>query len=69
MSSIDINKLKSNLEKNGIFIIDYYTLDNKCAMLKVFVIQINQFLLIYIPKDTDKVPLLQLFYQLFLNYF
>ena len=50
MSSIDINKLKSNLEKNGIFIIDYYTLDNKCAMLKVFVIQINQFLLIYIPS-------------------
>jgi len=50
MSSIDINKLKANLEKYGIFILEYYTIDNKCAMLKGFVTQINQFLLIYIPS-------------------
>ena len=50
MSLIDINKLKSILEKSGIIIIDYYTLDDKCAMLKTFIYNVNQFLLIYIPS-------------------
>lgn len=49
MTTIDIGKLKSTLEKSGIIITDYYTLEGKCAMLKAFVYGINQFLLIYIP--------------------
>lgn len=49
MSTIDVSKLKGSLEKSGILIIDYYLLEGKCAMLKVFVYSINQFILIYIP--------------------
>ena len=49
MSTIDLSKLKASLEKSGILIIDYYLLEEKCAMLKAFVYSINQFLLIYIP--------------------
>ena len=49
MSTIDIGKLKSTLEKSGIIIVDYYTLEGKCAMIKAFVYGVNQFLLIYIP--------------------
>ena len=49
MSAIDLSKLKTSLEKSGILIIDYYLLEEKCAMIKAFVYSINQFLLIYIP--------------------
>ena len=49
MTTIDISKLKSSLEKSGIVIIDYYILDEKCAMLKAFIYSIQQFILIYIP--------------------
>ena len=49
MSTIDIHKLKLSLDKAGISIIEYYLLEEKCAMLKVFVYSIQQFLLVYIP--------------------
>ena len=49
MSSIDLSKLKASLEKTGILIVEYYLLEEKCAMLKAYVYSINQFLLIYIP--------------------
>lgn len=47
--SIDLHKLKVSLENSGILIIDYYLLEGKCAMIKAFIYDINQFLLIYIP--------------------
>jgi hypothetical protein len=49
MSTIDLSKLKASLEKTGILIVEYYLLEEKCAMLKAYVYTINQFLLIYIP--------------------
>jgi hypothetical protein len=49
MSTIDLSKLKASLEKTGILIVEYYLLEEKCAMLKAYVYNINQFLLIYIP--------------------
>ena len=49
MSTIDLSKLKASLEKTGILIVEYYLLEEKCAMLKAYVYSINQFLLIYIP--------------------
>jgi len=49
MSSIDLSKLKASLEKSSILIVEYYLLEEKCAMLKAYVYSINQFLLIYIP--------------------
>jgi hypothetical protein len=47
--SLDINKLRQSLEKSSIYFIDYYMLDGKCAMIKAYMYQINQFLFIYIP--------------------
>jgi hypothetical protein len=49
MSTIDLSKLKASLEKSSILIVEYYLLEEKCAMLKAYVYSINQFLLIYIP--------------------
>ena len=49
MSAIDLSKLKASLEKTGILIVEYYLLEEKCAMLKAYIYSINQFLLIYIP--------------------
>lgn len=49
MSTIDLSKLKASLEKIGILIVEYYLLEEKCAMLKAYIYSINQFLLIYIP--------------------
>ena len=49
MSTIDIYKLKSTLEKSGIFLIEYYIIDDKCAMIKSFMYAIQQFVIIYIP--------------------
>jgi len=47
--SIDLSKLKTSLEQSGVLIIDYYLLDETCAMIKAFVYNINQFIFIYIP--------------------
>jgi len=49
MSTLDLNKLKVSLEESGVNIIEYYLIDEKCAMIKAFVYEINQFLLIYVP--------------------
>lgn len=49
MSTIDLSKLKASLEKSSILIVEYYLLEEKCAMLKAYIYSINQFLLIYIP--------------------
>ena len=49
MSSIDLSKLKKSLENSGILVIDYYTLDGKCSMIKAYIYSIQQFLFIYIP--------------------
>ena len=49
MSTIDLSKLKASLEKIGFLIVEYYLLEEKCAMLKAYIYSINQFLLIYIP--------------------
>lgn len=47
--SIDLTKLKISLEQNGIIIVEYYLLEEKCAMLKAFAYGVNQFIFIYIP--------------------
>jgi len=49
MSIIDLSKLKNSLENSGISVIDYYTLDGKCSMIKAYIYSIQQFLFIYIP--------------------
>jgi hypothetical protein len=47
--SIDSKKLKKMLEKYDIHIIEYYSLDGDCAIIKCFLTQVTEFLLIYIP--------------------
>lgn len=48
--SLDIKKFKRILQKFDISIIEYYSIDNKCAMIKAFIDSICEFLLIYIPS-------------------
>lgn len=49
MSTIDLNKLKHKLDKSNILILEYYLIEDKCAMIKAYMYDINQFLIIYIP--------------------
>jgi hypothetical protein len=46
--SLDIKKFKKILQKNEITIINYYRLDGKCALIKAFLNNICEFLLIYV---------------------
>jgi hypothetical protein len=46
---IDKKKLLELLSSSDIIVIDYYTIDNECAMLKCFLGKIFEFVLIYIP--------------------
>ncbi len=48
--SIDSKKLKKTLEKHHIYVIEYFCMDNDCAMLKCFLSKICEYLLIYIPS-------------------
>jgi hypothetical protein len=48
--SLDIKKFKKILQKFDISIIEYYSIDGKCAMIKAFIDSICEFLLIYIPS-------------------
>lgn len=47
--SLDIKKLKKSLQKFDISIIEYYSIDGKCSMIKAFIDTICEFLIIYIP--------------------
>jgi hypothetical protein len=49
MSTIDLDKLKHKLDKSNILILEYYLIEDKCAMIKAYMYDINQFLIIYIP--------------------
>lgn len=48
--SLDIKKFKKILNKFNISIIEYYSIDRKCAMIKAFIDSICEFLIIYIPS-------------------
>lgn len=48
--SLDIRKFKKILQKFDISIIEYYSIDKKCAMIKAFIDSICEFLIIYIPS-------------------
>jgi hypothetical protein len=48
--SIDSNKLKSLLAKNNILIVEYYCIDQECAMIKCFLLDVCEFIIIYIPS-------------------
>ena len=45
---LDIKKFKKILQKNDISIVNYYCLDGKCALIKAFLNNICEFLLIYV---------------------
>jgi hypothetical protein len=47
---IDAKKLKKTLEKHNIYVIEYFCMDNDCAMLKCFLSKVCEYLLIYIPS-------------------
>ena len=46
--SLDIKKFKKILQKNDISIVEYYRLDGKCALIKTFLNNVYEFLLIYV---------------------
>lgn len=50
MSSLDIKKFKKILQKFDISVVEYYSIDRKCAMIKAFIHNICEFLIIYIPS-------------------
>ena len=50
MSGLDIKKFKKILQKYDISIIEYYSIDKKCAIIKAFINSICEFLIIYIPS-------------------
>jgi len=50
MSGLDIKKFKKILQKYDLSIVEYYNIDKKCAMIKVFINSICEFLIIYIPS-------------------
>lgn len=50
MSGLDIKKFKKILQKYDMSIIEYYSIDKKCAIIKAFINSICEFLIIYIPS-------------------
>lgn len=48
--SLDIKKFKKILSKFNISIIEYYSIDKKCAMIKAFIDSICEYIIIYIPS-------------------
>lgn len=48
--SIDFKKLKKLLDANHITPLEYFCMDNECAMIKCFFNKNGEFLLIYIPS-------------------
>jgi len=48
--SLDIKKFKKILQKNDISIVEYFRLDGKCALIKTFLNNVCEFLLIYVSS-------------------
>jgi len=48
--SLDIKKFKKILQKNDISIVEYFRLDGKCALIKTFLNNICEFVLIYVSS-------------------